>query len=81
VLSFDDETFEVELALTGKSKIKSPNPNGKLIIVQPKVADLDGCCPVGKFQTVVIKTKIFGARLISKQEHYELDYNPDDQKG
>ena len=68
VLSFDDETFEVELIITGKSKIRSPSPDGKLIVVQPKNAILGGCHPFGEFEKVVIKTKILGAKLVKKDK-------------
>lgn len=68
VLSFDDETFEVELMIIGKNEKLSPKQSKTLVVSIPVVADLSGCHPVGKFKSLTIKTVIPGAKLVGKEE-------------
>lgn len=65
VISFNDETFEVELVLVGRS---FKGPVGRLVVCIPQVADLSGCHPVGTFQKLTVKTVIPGAKLVDKVE-------------
>lgn len=64
VLEFNDETFEALIMLVGDSIIKSPDGESRLGIVEPVVADLNGCHATGTFKGIRIQVKIAGAKVI-----------------